>query len=65
VGILSFILLGFLVVSWVGEANPIEVMKNESPKPLRDFFGNAFQGQRGGRLMTVKCKSPTCATEKI
>jgi hypothetical protein len=64
VGILSFILLGLLVVSWAGEAYPIEVMKNESPNPLRVFFGNAFQGQRGGILMTAKCKSPTCATEK-
>ena len=64
-GILSFILLGVLVVSWAGEANPIEVMKNEPPNPLREFFGEAFQGQRGGRLMTAKCKRPTCASEKI
>jgi hypothetical protein len=65
VGILSFILLCVLVVSWAGEVNPIEVMKNEPPKPLREFFGEAFQDQRGGRLMTAKCKRPTCASEKI
>jgi hypothetical protein len=53
------------VVSWAGEANLIKVMKNESPNPLRDFFGDAFQGQRGGILMTAKCKSPTCVTEEI
>ena len=64
-GILSFILLGVLVVSWAGEANPIEVMNNEPLNPLRELFGEAFQDQRGGRLMAAKCKRPTCASEKI
>jgi hypothetical protein len=65
VEILSFILLGLLVVSWAGEANILEVMKNESPNPLRDFFREAFQGLRGGILVTAKCKRPTCVAEKI
>ena len=46
--ILSFILLGFLAVSWADEASPIAVKKNESPKPLREFFGEAGVGVEKG-----------------
>jgi len=48
VRILSFILLGFLAVSWADEASPIAVKKNESPKPLREFFGEAGVGVEKG-----------------
>ena len=46
--ILSFILLGFLAVSWADEASPIAVKQNESPKPLREFFGEAGVGVEKG-----------------
>jgi hypothetical protein len=48
VWVLSFILLGFLAVSWADEANPPQVRSNESPKPLREFFGEAGAGIESG-----------------
>jgi hypothetical protein len=41
VRVLFFILFGFLAFSWADEANPPQVKSNESPKPLREFFGEA------------------------
>jgi hypothetical protein len=41
VRVLFFILLGSLAFSWADEANPPQVKSNESPKPLREFFGEA------------------------
>ncbi len=46
--VLFFILLGFLAVSWADEANPPKVKSNESPKPLREFFGEAGAGLENG-----------------
>ena len=51
--ILSFVLLGFLAVSWADEASPIAVKKNESPKPLREFFGVAGAGVDKGPTREV------------
>jgi hypothetical protein len=48
VRILSFVLLGFLAVSWADEISPTEMKKNESPKPLREFFGEAGAGVEKG-----------------
>jgi hypothetical protein len=53
VRILSFVLLGFLAVSWADEASPIAVKKNESPKPLREFFGEAGAGLEKGLALGV------------
>ena len=46
--ILSFVLLGFLAVSWADEISPTEMKKNESPKALREFFGEAGAGVEKG-----------------
>ena len=46
--ILSFVLLCFLAVSWADEISPTEMKKNESPKPLREFFGEAGAGVEKG-----------------
>ena len=43
-----FLLLGFLAFSWADEANPPQVKSNESPKPLREFFGEAGAGIEKG-----------------
>ena len=51
--ILSFVLLGFLAISWADEASPIAVKKNESPKPLREFFGEAGPGVEKGPTREV------------
>ena len=51
--ILSFVLLGFLAVSWADEASPIAVKINESPKPLREFFGEAGAGVEKGPTREV------------
>ena len=39
--VLSFLLLGFLAVSWADETNLPQMKNNDSPKPLREFFGEA------------------------
>ena len=39
--VVSLLLLGFLAASWAEEASPSQVKSNESPKPLREFFGEA------------------------
>ncbi len=39
-----FILLGCLAVSWADGDSSTEMEKNESPKPLREFFGEAGAG---------------------
>ena len=39
--VVSFLLLGFLAASWAEEASPPQVKNNESPKPLREFFGQS------------------------
>ncbi len=46
--VLFFILLGWLAVSWADEISPTEMKKNESPKPLREFFGEAGAGVEKG-----------------
>ncbi len=46
--VLFFILLGCLAVSWADEISPTEMKKNESPKPLREFFGEAGAGVEKG-----------------
>ena len=51
--VLFFILLGFLAVSWADEATPIEMNKNDSPKPLREFFGEAGAGVEKGPTQGV------------
>jgi hypothetical protein len=48
VRVLFFILLGWLAVSWADEISPTEMKKNESPKPLREFFGEAGAGVEKG-----------------
>lgn len=39
--VLFFLLIGFLVVSRAEVGSPNEMKKDESPKPLREFFGEA------------------------
>ena len=51
--ILSFVLFGFLAVSWADEASLIAVKKNESPKPLRELFGEAGAGVEKGPTREV------------
>jgi hypothetical protein len=41
VRVLFFLLIGFLVVSRAEVGSPIEMKKDESPKSLREFFGEA------------------------
>ena len=43
-----FLLLGFLAFSWADETNPPQVKRNESPKSLREFFGEAGAGLEKG-----------------
>lgn len=51
--VLFFLLLGFLVVSHAEEGSPIEMIKDESPKPLREFFGEAGAGIEKGLPLGV------------
>ena len=51
--ILSFVLFGFLAVSWADEISPTEMKKNESLKPLREFFGEAGAGVEKGSTRGV------------
>ena len=51
--VLSFILLSCLAVSWADEISPTEMKKNESPKPLREFFGEAGVGVEKGPTQGV------------
>ena len=51
--VLSFILLSCLAVSWADEISPTEMKKNESPKALREFFGEAGVGVEKGPTQGV------------
>ena len=51
--VLFFILLSCLAVSWADEISPTEMKKNESLKPLREFFGEAGAGVEKGSTRGV------------